>query len=121
MSGHINLSLPFPPSVNTMFYTHGRTRHPSKRYREWQAECAVELTNAARITGPFEITMQFQRPTRAKRDLDNLAKAPLDAMTKAGVIEDDHMAQRIVLEWAHDIPAKGARVFIWITPVEVDA
>lgn len=38
-------------------------------------------------------------PTRAVRDLDNLLKAPLDALTGAGLWLDDSQIRRLSIEW----------------------
>ena len=107
-------SLPFPPPVNNLFATYNGHRIPSRRYVAWKVDAAADILAQApkRLTGRFSATLTFDRPTRAKRDLDGLAKAPLDALVKAGVIEDDHLADRIELAWTGDEPVKPARVHI---------
>jgi Holliday junction resolvase RusA-like endonuclease len=110
------VSLPFPPSVNNLFLNLKRGgRVPTPRYLLWQARAAEALRDAVGVPGSFTAHLQFQRPSRRAYDLDNLAKAPLDALKKAGVIVDDSLAQRIVLEWADSPPHKDAQVVIWLT------
>ena len=41
------------------------------------------------MSGPIEVFMTFYPPDRRKHDLDNLTKGVWDAMTHAGVWEDD--------------------------------
>jgi len=43
-------------------------------------------------------------PDRRRRDLDNILKASLDALVKAGVVEDDYLVRRLVVE--RDEPQK---------------
>ena len=42
----------------------------------------------------------FERPDKRRRDLDGLAKAPLDLLVTLGIIENDYLAQRITLAWS---------------------
>lgn len=93
----IELQLPFPPSVNTMWRTPrsgplaGRTllSEDGRRYRRAVAE-AVQLARAARQLGQrLAVTIEARMPDRRKRDLDNLPKAVLDGLTHAGVWLDD--------------------------------
>ena len=77
----IELQLPFPPSVNSMWRTPrsgplaGRTMlsEDGRRYRRAVADAVLEA----------------RMPDRRKRDLDNLPKAVLDGLTHAGVWLDD--------------------------------
>lgn len=113
----IVLLLPFPPGVNNLFANVGKRRVVSKRYAAWRKAAKRGLSSQdpegqAFVTGPFTIAMTFDRPDRRKRDLDGLAKAPLDLLVTMGVIEDDHLAQRITLEWSDAKPAKPGSVTI---------
>ena len=113
----VTLVLPFPPGVNNLFATVGKRRVVSKRYAAWRtvAQYAVadrfdEKSDA--VSGPFVARLSFDRPDKRRRDLDGLVKAPLDLLVSMGVIEDDHLAQRITLEWSDKAPAKPGHVTI---------
>ncbi len=100
----ITLNLPYPPSVNNLFFNvPGRGRVPSTEYRAWQASAdnTIRQMNKPRINGPVEITMTFQEKDRRRRDIDNLSKAPLDALVRMRVIDadDSSVLRRLTLEW----------------------
>jgi crossover junction endodeoxyribonuclease RusA len=98
----IRLTLPLPPSVNRLWRT-GRGRlYRSAEYAAWRNEAIWSIKLQARgasIAGPYSIAVEFQRPDRRRRDLDNLLKALSDALVDAGVLEDDSDAQEIRLCW----------------------
>lgn len=93
----ITLHFPVPPSTNNLFCNGANGgRFPSQAYAAWKAVAGNVITQARRprITGPVEVTITIKEPTR-KRDLDNCAKAVLDLLVKANVIEaDDHTVLR---------------------------
>ena len=91
------LDLPYPPSVNAMWRTPrrgplaGRTML-SREGREYRG--AVQRAIAAMCVTSFgtvrlRVSIEARMPDRRKRDLDNLPKAVLDALTHAGVWSDD--------------------------------
>jgi Holliday junction resolvase RusA-like endonuclease len=60
--------------------------------KAWLEE-AVLLLRAARVRfgGPVKVSMFLSPPDRRRRDGDNLEKAIMDALVKAGVIRDDSL------------------------------
>ena len=112
--GRTTVVLPWPPAVNNLFATFNNRRIPSRRYKLWQdgALTAVREQRPRPITGSFRATISCSPPDRRRRDLDGLAKAPLDLLVKAGVIEDDHKARGIILEWDDANPAKPGSVTV---------
>jgi len=90
-----------------LFVNNRRTggRFPSKRYKEWQEEAARALKDQAAVPafkGPVELSFQFGRPDKRKRDLMNLIKAPEDFLVRHGFIEDDSLVQKVSAEWTAD-------------------
>jgi crossover junction endodeoxyribonuclease RusA len=115
----IALSLPLPPSVNNLFVNApGRGRAPSPGYKKWKADAAICIMAARQkpVAGRFKATLTFDQPDNRRRDLDNMAKAPLDALKRAGLIEDDRLARKLTLEWG-DAKPKGAEVHVIIEGV----
>lgn len=62
---------------------------------------------------PAEVVIVLYPPDYRRRDLDNYNKALFDALTYAGIWEDDSRVKRMTIEWGEN--AKGGRVEITIT------
>ncbi len=119
----------FPPSVNTYW------RHPNKvafagksliseAGRKFQsAACAAIIEQLRRLpkptSAPASVEMVLFPPDNRIRDLDNYNKALFDALTHAGVWEDDSQVKRMLVEWGPVIP-KG-KVEITISKYEKTA
>jgi Holliday junction resolvase RusA-like endonuclease len=60
--------------------------------KAWLEE-AILLLQAARVRfdGPVKVGLFLSPPDRRRRDGDNLEKAIMDALVKAGVIRDDSL------------------------------
>ena len=105
----IELTLPYPPSVNrTLRAVNGRVIL-SKRYRDWILEAgravAAQLPAQAPIQH-YRLWIEATAPDRRRRDLDNLLKPTSDLLKRAGVIEDDAFARAIIIHWSRNPPAK---------------
>lgn len=106
-AGSIHVDLPFPPSVNH-YWRHSRGRHyigPEGKQYGILVKLAVN-TRLKRsgepttpIAGPIVVDITAYPPDRRLRDLDNLLKATLDALQRAGVYADDHQIKEINLRW----------------------
>lgn len=86
--------LPYPPSVNQYWRSvliRGRRRILiSASGREYKATVRSIVGDAGKpLTGRLQVTIEATMPDRRTRDIDNLGKAPLDALTSAGVWLDD--------------------------------
>jgi crossover junction endodeoxyribonuclease RusA len=112
----IHISLPFPPALNNLFATFNNRRIPSRRYKAWLAEAQTSLRaqRPGALTGAFEASLILSPPDRRKRDLDGLAKAILDLLTKEAVIEDDSLARKLTLAWAEGAPARPGYALVEI-------
>ncbi|MCK8575345.1 RusA family crossover junction endodeoxyribonuclease [Yersinia ruckeri] len=116
------LTLPFPPSVNS--YWRAPSKGPlagrhliSAKGRQFRTEalaCVLEQLRRVPkiITEPVSVTIVFYPPNLIRRDLDNFLKAPLDALTHAGVWADDSQVKKLTMEWGP--VTKGGKVDIQI-------
>lgn len=119
----MKLILPFPPSVNT--YWRAPNKGPLKgRHlisaagRKYQSEaCAAIIEQLRRLpkpsSEPASVEVILYPPDARRRDIDNYNKALFDALTHAGVWEDDSQVKRLLVEWGPIV--KGGRVDVTIT------
>jgi crossover junction endodeoxyribonuclease RusA len=109
----VELSLPFPPSVNALFFNvPGRGRVKTDTYTGWENEAAWLLASQkpGRIVGDYEIEITAFRPDKRRRDLGNLEKGISDLLVSQRVIQDDRFAQKITLQWGSG--GEGCRVIL---------
>lgn len=88
----ILLTLPWPPSVNSYWRSfQGRVliAASGRRYR-MDVELVMRMSGH-RGVGPSPVCVDIQAwfPDLRRRDIDNVLKAPLDALTTAGMWDDD--------------------------------
>jgi len=119
----MKLVLPFPPSVNT--YWRAPNKGPLKgRHlisaagRKYQsAACVAIVEQLRRLPKPSRelaaVEITLFPPDERSRDIDNYNKALFDALTHAGVWEDDSQVKRMLVEWG-PVTRKG-RVEITIS------
>ena len=122
----MRLTLPFPPSVNTYWRAPNsgplKGRHLiSAKGRAFQsAACAAIIEQLRRLpkpsSEPAAVDIVLFPPDKRRRDIDNYNKALFDALTHAGVWEDDSQVQRMQVEWGPVTP--GWKVDITITKYE---
>ena len=97
----IELSLPFPPSVNALWRSNRGRVHKSERYVKWLRDAGyIALSqHPGGIIGKYKISIQAKRPDKRRRDLDNLLKPLSDLLVSVGVIEDDSDCEMISARW----------------------
>ncbi|MFG0802648.1 RusA family crossover junction endodeoxyribonuclease [Leclercia sp. GLN_9] len=122
----MKLILPFPPSVNTYWRAPNsgplKGRHLiSAKGRAYQsAACAAIIEQLRRLPKPSAaaaaVEIVLYPPDARRRDIDNYNKALFDALTHAGIWEDDCQVKRMLVEWGPQVP--GGKVEITITKHE---
>ena len=103
---HIQLQLPYPPSVNHYWGQAGNHRFIGKKGKEFRAQVmdAVNEAGIQPLEGRLAVHIALFPPDRRKRDVDNVLKSLLDACEHAGCYENDsqidelHITRRDVIK-----------------------
>ena len=115
------ISLPWPPSVNRYWRSAmGRVliSEEGRRYRAHVARWCL-LGGIQKTDKRLCVSIIAHAPDGRRRDLDNLLKAPLDALTHAGAWEDDSQISDLRIMWGK--PSKPSRPgYLEITITEMD-
>lgn len=127
----MKLVLLFPPSVNTYWRAPNsgplKGRHLiSQKGREFQsAACAAIIEQLRKLPKPSaehaEVEITLYPPDHRRRDLDNYNKALFDALTHAGVWEDDSQVKRMQVEWGPVVPKGKVEITISLFKTRVYA
>ena len=115
----MELTLPWPPSVNHYYRRVGPRTLISREGREYRRAicgllapgggCGIRKPPAG---GRIALAMDAFPPDRRRRDLDNLLKCAQDSLAHAGVFEDD--SQIDLLAVVRREPVRGGTVVIRI-------
>jgi crossover junction endodeoxyribonuclease RusA len=112
------LYLPYPPSVNGLYSGKAR-RFKSPKYKEWLKLAGLQNKREGEIVlPPYAVTYTFKRPDKRKRDVANLEKAVSDFLVSCKFIEDDHLIDRITLQWGEFNAPEWVGVKCEITTME---
>lgn len=106
-AGPIELRLPWPPSVNTIWRNVVINKRPrtllSASGRKWFDAATVEVVQqraGSKLLGRVHVDVTLHAPDRRAIDIDNRAKALLDACTKGGLWHDDGQVDVLTLRRA---------------------
>ncbi|EFN7491962.1 RusA family crossover junction endodeoxyribonuclease [Escherichia coli] len=111
MTERIEFVFPYPPTVNTYWRRRGSTYFVSKageRYRHDVALIVRQQRLKLNLSEKLAIRIIVKPPDKCRRDLDNLLKAPLDALTHAGLLIDDEQFDEINI--VRGLPVCGGRL-----------
>lgn len=93
-------TLPWPPSVNSIYVRRGRGYALSKRVASYRtavaALCYQQHVRRWRDTR-LALAVDAFPPDAKRRDLDNLLKSLLDALEDCAVLDDDVNVDRILI------------------------
>lgn len=78
------------------------------------SECLIQRVRGT--AGPLAVSIVAHAPDGRRRDLDNLLKAPLDALTHAGAWEDDSQISDLRIMWGK--PSRPGHLEITITEMD---
>ena len=119
----ITLELPYPPTVNTYYRTPrsgpiaGRTliSEAGRKYRAHVGSLIAAQRAAYGLTGRLRVEIAMHAPDRRQRDLDNITKSLLDALTHAGVWADDEQIDDLRLR--RERVMRGGQVVVQIEEI----
>jgi len=99
----VRLELPFPISVNQYYGTVRRGAfckvYVTPRGKSYRVEVENLLESVIEpLRGRIHMKVALHAATRRKYDIDNPMKCLLDALTHAGVWEDDEQVDRLLIE-----------------------
>lgn len=94
MSAALTVTLPLPPSVNSLFANvAGRGRIRTTAYKSWAHSAHYSIIAQAPqsrlVAPPYSVDIVIDTKTRRRFDLDNRLKAVFDILVTAGVMSDD--------------------------------
>ena len=82
--------LPWPPSVNRYWRTFRGRMLISADGRTYRQEAVAAAVTGDRFgSAKVRVSIEVWLPDNRRRDVDNLLKAPLDALCHAGIYDDD--------------------------------
>lgn len=114
----IELFLGWPPSINN-YYSH--TSHGAfinsrgKKYRHDVCSAVHDQLPGITLPGKLHVEIVCWEPDRRKRDLDNLMKATLDAITHSGLWEDDSQIDQLCV-YRGSVSTKNGMLGLRINP-----
>ena len=117
------LTLPYPPSVNTYWRHVGPRVLISKHGRQYRTDVCKQLRRRGvePIEGDLIVDIVINPPDRRRRDVDNVLKALLDSLQFGGAFEDDSQIVRLSIEKHEPRPKEGrATVRIQALPPNID-
>ncbi|MFW8627667.1 RusA family crossover junction endodeoxyribonuclease [Deinococcus sp. ME38] len=123
----ITLLLPFPPSMNSIWrsgikHTAGkpeirvRLSTRARMYRHAVAQACADQGHPTAPVGRLAVTIDVHAPDHRKRDLDNLNKALMDALTHARVWHDDSLIDELHLHRRANQP--GGAIVMHVAALE---
>lgn len=91
MTKHIQLLLPYPPSVNHYWGQAGKHRFIGAKGKAFRLAVAEECAEngIVGLEGRLAVHVALFPPDKRKRDVDNVLKSLLDACEHAGCYESD--------------------------------
>jgi len=132
MTHILKLGLPLPPTTNHSHYGAGGGYRRNSRTKQYHATVTQLVTDAWYQTPQIrdiipiydlvEVVVYVKLPDNRKRDISNLEKQLLDALTRAEVWNDDQQVKRLCLT---DISTTDTTVapgcYVEIRPIEKGA
>ncbi|MFH1833723.1 MAG: RusA family crossover junction endodeoxyribonuclease [bacterium] len=96
----IEITIPYPPSVNHFYRRVGPRTLISREGRTFCSHVAYAhaIAGAPHVDGPLALDIELYPPDNRRRDADNTIKPIQDALQKAGMFKDDSQIKRVSAE-----------------------
>lgn len=105
------LTIPYPPSVNSLYRVFKNRSILSKKGREYRADVIASVLShpdrPVKLKGRLHVEFHLYMPDHRRRDISNTIKALEDSLTKAGVWRDDEQIDRELIIRAGYMPPNG--------------
>lgn len=111
-------TLPWPPSVNHYWRSWQGRVLVSKAGREYRELVALLAGVRRPLLGRLSVYVQANPPDHRRRDLDNIAKALLDALQHAGLYEDDSQIDVFYIERGETVA--GGSVIVVVSEITTE-
>lgn len=94
IKARLKIKIPFPPTANHIWARGGKRTYLTKEYQTFLKIVSYAITRADEArplygARAYAVAITVYPPDRRVRDLDNLIKPVLDALTRAGLWADD--------------------------------
>lgn len=95
------LELPFPPSVNGMYFNRRGGRTKTEEYKNWLNAAGLMLNRQKPRPVLFRASVSIDLDDRRRGDADNRAKPVLDLLVSRGVLGGDSKkyVRRVSVGW----------------------
>lgn len=97
----LNLTLPWPPALNSYYRHVGHKVLISEKGRDYRKAVADQVLiqrGAKHYEGRLSVHIEAHVPDKRQRDLDGMFKAVLDSLTHAGVWGDDSQIDELSIK-----------------------
>lgn len=114
----ITLKLPYPPSINNYYGSlRGGGKYIKKEGKVFREVVVDSLRSyaykKAPLTDKLRVFIEVYPPDKRRRDLDNINKALLDALTHSKIYDDDWLIDDLRLVRGEPIKGGYVRVHIY--------
>lgn len=97
----LTFRVPVPPSANNLYANmpFGGGRRKTGEYRAWLNAAGWEMRAQHVLPLPAgNYALRIRAPINRRRDLDNTLKPVLDLIVELGLIRDDNLIDKIIIE-----------------------
>lgn len=119
IASYLELNLPWPPSVNTYWNFNGSRRFLTAKAKAFKADVWEEFKRSNHdgfSDHRLKIMIYLYPPDKRVRDIDNVCKPLLDALTQAGVFDDDGQVDVLMVFRHNQVKNGGCIVNIFDSP-----